>query len=259
MSVIWTLCQREVVRFFRDRSRVIGAILPPLLFWFFLGAGIGRFDHIPGAPEGLTFLQYYLPGSILLIVLFTAIFATITIIADREEGFMQGVLVAPIPRTGLVFGKILGATSLGFLQGLVFFPFVPFVGLHVSPLGWLIVCATLFLGALGLTGLGFLLAWRMNSTQGFHSIINVFLMPMWMLSGALFPVSQMPSWMKALAMINPMTYGIWALQAQFKVASGVSISATGPSPAICLAALAAFAALTFILSVLAARRGNPPA
>src|ERR1041384_8208853 len=123
----FTLWQREIVRFFRQRSRVIGALGPPILFWFLIGSGLGNSFHmgLSTPAEGINYLQYFFPGTVSLIILFTAIFSTISVIEDRHEGFLQSVLVAPLSRLSLVLGKILGGTTLAFVQALLFLCLAP--------------------------------------------------------------------------------------------------------------------------------------
>lgn len=237
-----TLWRRELVRFYRDRARVVGALLPPLVFWFLIGSGLGGSFRAAGSEN---YLQYFFPGTVLLIVLFTAIFSTISVIEDRREGFLQSVLVAPIPRAALVLGKVLGGASLAFLQGLLFLALAPTVGLWPSAGGLALALATLALAALGLTGLGFAIAWRLDSTQGFHAVMNLFLIPMWMLSGALFPAAGAPGWLRALVAVNPVSYAVSALQA--------ALLSAPARPGLCLGVLAAFAALTFAAGLFAAR------
>ena len=185
-----TLCQREIIRFVRQRNRVIGALGQPILFWLLFGTGLRQTFHIPGAAaEGsTTFLEYYFPGTLVLILLFTAIFATISIIEDRKEGFLQSVLVAPIPRWAMVLGKIAGGTLLAVGQSLLFLLVAFFIGIRLDAVTLLLLVGMLTLSGIGLTALGFVLAWRMESTQGFHAIMNLLLMPLWLLSGAFFPV-----------------------------------------------------------------------
>ena len=124
------LCRREIVRFLRQRSRIIGALGSPLIFWLLLGSGVGT--SFAAGPGGSNYLEYYFPGTVVLILLFTSIFATISIIEDRKEGFLQAVLVAPIPRSSFVFGKMLGATSLALIQGVLFMLLAPLVGFSVE-------------------------------------------------------------------------------------------------------------------------------
>jgi ABC-2 type transport system permease protein len=207
-----TLWQREIVRFYRQRNRIIGALLSPLVFWFVIGSGIGPSFRVGSAPNGMRYLEYFYPGTLILIMLFTAIFSTISIIEDRREGFLQSVLVAPISPGSIVCGKILGGTTLALLQGLIFLLLAPFVGIHISPERLLICLATLFVVGFGLTGLGFLVAWPMESTQGFHAIMNVFLIPLWLMSGALFPATNPHSWIFWAVLLNPVTYGVAAVR-----------------------------------------------
>lgn len=209
-----TLAWREIVRFFRQRSRVVGAVGQPVLFWLLFGAGLHRWFRLGG--EGLadqSFLAYYFPGTLVLILLFTAIFATISIIEDRREGFLQSVLVAPIPRWSMVLGKVLGGSLIAMLQGLLFLLLAWTLPIELGWQGLAGLLGLLFCSAVALTSLGFVLAWRMESTQGFHAIMNLALMPMWLLSGAFFPVPPAQTgaaWsqlaLHAIMRINPVTY-----------------------------------------------------
>src|SRR5881396_1380148 len=123
-----TLWQREMVRFFRQRDRVVGALATPIVFWLLLGLGLGKSFSTPGTPAGHGYLEYFYAGTLVMILLFTAIFSTISVIEDRREGFLQGVLVAPVGRLAIVLGKLLGGTTLAFVQGLAFLVFAPWVG-----------------------------------------------------------------------------------------------------------------------------------
>jgi ABC-2 type transport system permease protein len=206
----FTLWWREVVRFYRQPARVVGVILSPLLFWVVIGAGFGK-----SLQSGITgtgsFLQYFFPGALIMIVLFTSIFTMMSVIEDRNEGFLLSVMVAPVHRSGIVLGKVLGGTTLSAIQGLIFLIFAPFIGIRLNIEQILTVALVTFLTAFALTALGFTIAWRMESSQGFHAIINLFLIPLWMLSGALFPISGAHGWLKLLMRINPLTYGMDAL------------------------------------------------
>jgi len=253
-----TLWQRELVRFFRQRSRVVGALGPPILFWFLIGSGLGKSFHVAAAGSfaevsSADYMQYFFPGTIALIVLFTAIFSTISIIEDRHEGFLQSVLVAPLSRESLVLGKIAGGTTLAFVQALIFLCFAPLIGITIHPLHLVFLLIMMVLVSFGLTGLGFFLAWRLDSTQGFHAIMNLFLIPMWLLSGALFPLSGAPQWLRWVMRINPLTYGVSALQSSFSV-QGHPLSPAVAAPLPCLVITAAFGALMFGVSVAAARQ-----
>lgn len=210
MLATYSLWRRDVVRFLRQPSRVVGALLTPVIFWFVIGSGLGS-SFQPALGEG-GFLPYYFPGSLALIVLFTAIFSTISIIEDRREGFLQGVLASPAPRAAIVFGKALGSTTLAVLNGLVFLLLLPFSGLTPSVVEVAGAIACLMLLGLSLSGLGIMIAWPLRSAQGFHAIMNVVLIPMWLLSGALFPASGASGWVQTLMQINPLTPAVEILR-----------------------------------------------
>lgn len=232
-----TLWTREIVRFYRQPSRIVGALGSPLLFWVLIGSGLGRSFKAEGSLQG-GYLEDFYPGTLALIVLFTAIFSTISVIEDRQEGFLQGVLVAPVPRVAIVLGKILGSATLALMQAALFLLLAPLMygGLGASTIAALL--AILAVIAFGLSGLGFLIAWRLDSTQGFHAIMNLFLVPMWMLSGALFPASGATGWIQSLMWINPLTYGVSALRSTIygNVAPGE------PSTSVSLIVICAFGA-----------------
>lgn len=250
-----SLWQRELVRFFRQPSRVIGAFMSPILFWLLIGSGLGRsFRPVGAGASDAHYLQYFFAGTLLLILLFTAIFSTISLIQDRREGFLQGVLVAPIPRGALVLGKVLGGTTLAVLQGLLFLALAPFAGIHVGPMTGFLVAGIGFLVAFSLTAFGFILAWPMESIQGFHAVMNLLLMPMWLLSGALFPASGASGWVRGLMLANPLTYGLSLLR--HALAPGVP---TSPGVGLSLIVTVAFCIVTFAGAwIMAARKRKTP-
>ncbi len=237
----WSLCQREWVRFVRQRNRVFGAFGQPLIFWILFGAGLGP-------TGGVSYKEYFFPGTLVLILLFTAIFATISIIEDRREGFLQSVLVAPVPRWSMVLGKILGGTLIAVAQGALFVLLGYTLGFHWGPLALLGIVAWMVLVSIALTSLGFLLAWRMESTQGFHAIMSVLLMPMWLLSGAFF--SGADSWIRYVIAANPLTYGVAGLRRLVYWGAGAdSVQLAGlPEMWLCCLITAAFAAVAFLLA-----------
>ena len=208
----FTLWWREVVRFYRQKARVVGVILSPLLFWVVLGSGFGTSFRSGQAAGQQNYLDYFFPGTLVMIVLFTAIFTMMSVIEDRNEGFLLSVLVAPVPRAAIVLGKVLGGTTLATIQGLIFLVFAPLVGVHFTPASFALIALTVFLVSFALTALGFAIAWPMDSTQAFHAIINLFLIPLWLLSGALFPLSKASLWIRWLMYANPLTYGVEALR-----------------------------------------------
>jgi ABC-2 type transport system permease protein len=201
-----------LVRFLRQRNRIIGALATPIVFWLLIGAGMGRSFNAPGTGGDGGYMEYFFPGSVVMILLFTSIFSTISIIEDRREGFLQGVLVAPVPRGAIVLGKVLGGTLLALGQGLIFLALAFTVGIRVTIVSFLLTVLVMILVSFALTALGFCIAWRMSSTQGFHAIMNLFLMPMWLLSGALFPPSGAVGGLKWVMLANPLTYGLAAFR-----------------------------------------------
>jgi len=212
MLPAFTLWWREVVRFYRQKARVVGVILSPLLFWVVLGSGFGTSFRSGESAGQQNYLDYFYPGTLVMIILFTAIFTMMSVIEDRNEGFLLSVLVAPVPRAAIVLGKVLGGTTLAAIQGIVFLVFAPLVGVHFTPASFILIALTIFLVSFALTALGFAIAWPMDSTQAFHAIINLFLIPLWLLSGALFPISKASVWIRWLMYANPLTYGVEALR-----------------------------------------------
>ena len=212
MLPAFTLWWREIVRFYRQRSRVVDVIASPLLFWLVIGSGFGTSFRAGNAPGQQHYLDYFYPGALIMIVLFTSIFAMMSLIEDRKEGFLLSVMVAPVPRSAIVLGKVLGGTTLAAIQGLIFLAFAPFVGVHMGFVDFLLVVFVVFLVSFALTSLGFAIAWPMDSTQAFHAIINLFLIPLWLLSGALFPLSGASGWLRLVMRMNPLTYGVEALR-----------------------------------------------
>jgi ABC-2 type transport system permease protein len=253
----FTLWWREVVRFYRQPARVVGVIISPLLFWVVIGAGFG--SSVKAGPSGQpeNFLVTFFPGALMMIVLFTSIFTMMSVIQDRNEGFLLSVMTAPVHRSSIVLGKVLGGTTLAAIQGLLFLVFAPLVGIRMGLEQFLLVVLITFLVAFSLTALGFAIAWKMESPQGFHAIINLFLLPMWMLSGALFSYSGASKWIAWVMAINPLTYGSDALQLTFfPEKANSTILPLWPS----IGVLAAFTVLVFMAGfVIANRRSTIPA
>jgi len=259
LAVVATLAWREIVRFFRQRNRVIGAVGQPILFWLLFGAGMQRSFRLGEAGQGPSFLEYYFPGTLVLVLLFTAIFATISIIEDRREGFLQSVLVAPIPPWTIVGGKVVGGAAIALAQGLLFLVLAVVFQARIGIVEFMQLAGLLALAALALTALGFVLAWRMESTQGFHAIMNLFLMPMWLLSGAFFPVpdagtsSAWSQWaLHWLMRVNPLTYcvaGVRRLLGASELPEGFYL----PSTAACWIVTLAFALVTLTAAARMAR------
>ena len=208
LSLWW----RELVRFYRQPSRWVGVLLSPLIFWLVIGSGLGQSFRTSELRSQHGYLEYFFPGTLILILLFTSIFCMMSVIEDRREGFLVSVLVSPAPRMSLVLGKILGGTSLAVFQATLFLLLAPTVGIKLSLAQFTESIAIMFLIAFGLTGLGFCIAWRLDSTHGFHALVNLLLIPMWLLSGALFPISGASTWVGWIMRLNPLTYGFTLLR-----------------------------------------------
>ena len=201
----------------------------------------------------MNYLEYFFPGTIVLIILFTAIFSTISIIEDRREGFLQSVLVAPISQMSIALGKILGGTFLSLFQAIILLVLTPVIGISLDFESLIIIFFSLFIVSFGLTGLGCMIAWRMDSTQGFHAIMNLFLIPLWLLSGALFPASGAASWLSKVMMLNPLTYGVAAIRQGLYLHGSIATQELVPLPH-CLIIITLFALMTFLFSAAVVRR-----
>lgn len=191
--------RRELTRFWREKSRVLGFVAFPLVFWLAIGSGFGD-------------LAAYFPGALVLTVMFSAVFSMMSLIEDRREGFLLSMLVSPAPRLAMVLGKVAGASLLAWVQGAAFLLFLPVTGLRPSAAGLAGAAGVLFLISFAFTALGFLVAWKVDSSQGFHAIINLLLFPLWMVSGALFPAAGAHGWMRWLMRLNPLRYSLDALR-----------------------------------------------
>ena len=256
-GAVAALARREVVRFWRERTRVVGAVLQPLLFWAFFGSGLAASFRLPGGPG---YAAWLFPGTVVLILLFTAIFSTISVIEDRREGFLQGALVAPVPRAVIVLGKVLGGTLLAALQAGAVLLAGPLVGVGVTPVALVRALALVTILGFALTSMSFAMAWRMRSTQGFHAIMTVFLMPLWLLSGAFFPAEGVPRWLGILMRIDPLTYGVATLRRMLMASpDGTSAPVAGTpagagSAALDLGLTCLFVAAAFLAAIAVTRR-----
>lgn len=249
---VLALWHREVLRFLRQRNRIVGALATPLVFWLLLGSGLGENFAAPGIEGG--FLRYFFPGTVVLILLFTAIFSTVSIIEDRRDGFLQGVLAAPVARSSIVLAKCLGGMTLAAGQAALFCAAAPWAGLPLDAAAAVRLAAALLLGGFTLTALGFVMAWPLESTQGFHVLMNLLLIPLWLLSGAFFP-ARPGSWTEWAAAVNPLGYVTAAVRRAF-YGDGADLGAVPPYDTAMIAA-AAFGIVFFLLALRAVRQGGP--
>lgn len=267
LATTYSLAIREIVRFYRQRSRITGALGQPIIFWILFGAGLKQTFSAPvWADDSLTYQQYFFPGVAAMILLFSSIYSTISIIEDRAEGFLQAVLVSPVPRAAIAFGKILGGSLLAVCQVSIFLGLgVVLAQIGIGPnviVAWtfgdlLATAGLMLLLSLMLTSSGYLIAWPMESTQGFHAIMMIFLFPMWLISGAFFPIPDTLSSPLAWIMIaNPMTYGVAGLQRlMLPIDTGTTISWWQfPALSTCVLVSLGFFAVFFVMSVWLTRR-----
>lgn len=206
--IVWL---RDVKRFWRDTPRRVGAFAQPLIYLFLLGTGLQAAFKVFGAGN-TRYIQFMFPGILGMTVLFTAVFSAISILWDREFGFLKEVLVSPVPRSAVAFGKILGGSTQAMIQAvillvLMFFPFMYGFSLSTFYKAIALVPLVLLL-AIGMTSIGVAIAANMKSMEGFPMIMNFLLLPLFFLSGAMFPLQGLPGWMNFLTKINPLSYGV---------------------------------------------------
>ncbi len=248
LSTIGVLVRRDIVRFFRERSRVVGALVQPLIFWLVIGSGMSGTFRL-GAAGGPGYLEYFFPGVVVMVVLFTAIFTTMSVIEDRHSGFLQSVLVAPGSRAAVVLGKCLGASSVALLQSGLFLLLAPLAGFALQEIAWPLLVVSLALGCLFLCALGFGVAWWLDSTAGYHVVMSVGLLPMWILSGAMFPAPA-TGWIALVQRLNPMSYAVSAVRrALYGGHPPAGTTLAGSSAALEVVLLAGFAALAAAWSI----------
>jgi ABC-2 type transport system permease protein len=199
------LTWRDLLRFARDKNQVAGAIARPLLWLLLMGKGLRA--AIPTV-RGLDYQAFVFAGALAMTTLFSGMFQSITIIWDREFGFLREVLVAPIARTTIVLGKVLSGATVTFVAGLLTLLFAPLVSIHLTALEFVALLAVLALWSIAVTALGVVVATRMETFEGFGVISNFVVLPLYFLSGGIFPVEHLPGWMAALVRVNPTTYAV---------------------------------------------------
>jgi ABC-2 type transport system permease protein len=232
MDIVYALWLRSLKRYIRSKSRIIGSVAMPLFFLIFLGFGLNSVVEIP--EMGQDYIQFLIPGIVSMSVLFTSIFAGIQIIWDKQFGFLKETLVAPVSRLEIMFGQTLGGATTAFIQGIIILFLSLLIGLNITGVaGFLIAFGFMALIAISFTAFGIAIASRMEDMQGFQLIMNFVVFPIFGFSGALFPISSLPSWAAALTLFDPLTYGV----------EGIRYGLTGVSqinPVISLVVLGSF-------------------
>jgi ABC-2 type transport system permease protein len=245
-----SLWWRECIRFYRDRIRAVSTFATAILFWILIGFGLSRSFRPAGMPADVDAVEYLYPGTVVFVVLLTAIVGTFSLIEDRRAGFLQGVLVAPVSRGAIVMGKVLGGATIALFQGMMLLPLAPLVGITLTPAGLGLALIALAGLALALTALGFVVAWHMESIQGFHGIVNLVLMPLWFLSGALFPLAGAAPPLRFVMQLDPVTYGLAAFRRALYDGAGTAEI----DPLLAWGITAGFAAATLSAAIASARR-----
>jgi daunorubicin resistance ABC transporter membrane protein len=244
------LARRDLVRFFRQPSRLVGALGQPVIFWLVIGSGFAGTFRMPGAE--VPYLAYFYPGVVLLVVLFASIFTTASVIEDRHRGFLQSVQAAPGSRAALVVGKSLGSAAVALTQAALFLALAPAAGFRLSDVDWPLLVAALGLSAVALAALGFAVAWGLDHVQGYHAIQMTVLVPLWVLSGAMFPPPEGRPAIAAALQLDPLAHAVSAVR---RALAGPGAPGVLPgSAAGDLALCALFAASALALALLASRR-----
>jgi ABC-2 type transport system permease protein len=205
LEAIQMLCQRDITRFLRERAQLYGSLARTVVWLFLLGNGLRGSIHVPGNGS---YLAYIYPGMMAMAIIFTSLQSAVSVIFDREFGFLKEVLVAPIPRTSVVIGKAFAGGVIATIQGCVIFIFAPFVGVPLNPVHVLAMVGVMLLLGTGLTGIGLLVAARVASFEGAGTVNNFIVLPLYFLSGAQFPVDNVPHWMRIVISFNPLAYGV---------------------------------------------------
>ncbi len=249
--IIW---YRDVLRYSRDRARIIASMGQPLLFLIVFGAGLGA-SLGAGVTQQLgnvSYIRFLYPGIIAMAVLFTSIFSAISIVWDREFGFLRELLVAPVSRASVVLGKALGGSTIAMLQGAILLVLAPILGVGLNPFNTLELLALMFLTAFAISSMGILIASRLQTMESFQMIINFFVMPMFFLSGAFFPLRGLPGWMAVLTRVDPVAYGVDPMRRALLgsvLAPGIKIGSYHLGTWADVAILAVFAAVVLSLAM----------
>jgi ABC-2 type transport system permease protein len=213
LYAIYSIWLREMLRFFRLKSRLFGSIASPFFFLAFLGMGFGKGTSIPGIPEGVDYVSFLTPGIIGMTLLFSATFAGLSVLWDREFGFLKEIMVAPVSRIAIVLGRTAGGLTIAIFQSVIIMMSGIFLGMSMpSLMGFLSSLIFMVLVATTFIGLGLAFASKMKDMSGFSLIMNFLIFPLFFLSGALFPLDRLPLAVKLLAYINPLTYGVDGLR-----------------------------------------------
>ncbi len=205
LRVVGMVWERELIRYIRTRTRILSGLIQPVLFLFVLGYGM---SGLVGTIGGFNFHQFVYPGVVAMSVVMTAMFSALSIVWDREFGFLREMLIAPVQRSTLVLGKMFGGATVAAMQGTIMLALAPLVGIHLTPLLVVQMICLELLMAVAMTTFGVFVASRISKMESFQVVMQMLLMPMLFLSGALFPLNGLPSWLAFITRLNPLTYAI---------------------------------------------------
>lgn len=255
VGMVW---ERELIRFVRTRTRILSSFIQPVLFLFVLGYGMST---LVGTTAGFTFKKFVFPGIVAMSVVMTAIFSAISIVWDREFGFLREMLVAPVNRASLVVGKTLGGASIATVQGTIMLALAPLIGVRLTPVLVFEVIGLELLMAIGMTTFGVFVASRIQRIEGFQVVMQLLLFPMLFLSGAIYPLKGLPAWLAVITRVNPLTYAVDPLRrvvfaaqhmppaAAARFSTGVSIFGYSLPISVEVGIVCAFAALFLGLAI----------
>jgi ABC-2 type transport system permease protein len=210
VATIHVLWRRDLLRFFRQPSRLVGALGQPIIFWLVIGSGLAATFKVPGLDVG--YMEYFFPGVVAMVVLFASIFAAVSIIEDRHQGFLKTVIAGPGSRAALVLGKCAGSATVALAQAAVFLLLAPLAGFAIDRIDWPLLLLSMVSMSFGLTAIGFAVAWLVDNVQGYHAIQMTLLVPLWVVSGAMFPPSEEHPIFWWLMRANPIAYAVSTLR-----------------------------------------------
>ncbi|HEX79088.1 MAG TPA: ABC transporter permease [Dehalococcoidia bacterium] len=217
---VWVVAYRELLRFIQERSRLFSSFAMPLIFLVIFGAGFG--EIIGSMTAGVDYMQFMYPGILAMTVLMSSVMSGVSIVWDREFGFLKEILVSPLGRGGIIMGKAAGGAIVAVLQALVMLILAPILGVSISFIMVLELMLLIVVVSVSLSGMGLLVASRMKSQQGFQVVIQLIIMPLIFLAGVFYPVNNVPVWMEVISKVNPLTYGVDAIRQVFLGSEGAA-------------------------------------
>jgi daunorubicin resistance ABC transporter membrane protein len=249
VDVLW---RRDLKRFVRQPSRLLGALGLPVVFWLMLGFGLTATFKMPGLE--IDYLEFFFPGVAVMVVVFASIFAAVSVIEDRHQGFLQAIVAGPASRAGLVLGKCLGSATVAAVQVALFVALAPLAGFPFAGIDWLLLAPALLAASLALTAVGFAMAWAIDSVQGYHSLGMTAVLPLWLLSGAVFPPHLGHAAFTWVMTVNPLAYAVSATRHALYGGRAPEALTLTASPWIDVGVVVIFALLALLAAVLVSQR-----